>query len=50
MSAEMEVRGMFFQVLKQVFPHISELAGEGLEKYFRDIDGEARYDAAALKI
>jgi hypothetical protein len=45
MSAEMEVRGIFFQVLKQVFPHISEIVGEDLAKYFQDIDGEAWYDA-----
>lgn len=42
----MEVRGIFFQVLKQVFPHIGDIVGEGLEEYFEDIDGEAWYDAA----
>jgi len=42
----MEVRGIFYRALKQVFPHIGEIVGEGLGKYFEDIDGAGWYEAA----
>jgi uncharacterized protein (TIGR02265 family) len=42
----MEVRGIFFRALKEVFPHIGEIVGEDLGKYFEDIDAEGWYDAA----
>lgn len=42
----MEVRGTFFLALKEVFPHIGEIVGEDLGKYFENIDAEGWYDAA----
>jgi hypothetical protein len=42
----MEVRGIFYRALKQVFPHIGEIVGEGLGKHFQDVDGAGWYDAA----
>ena len=45
MASKLEVRGVFYRMLKEVFPHIEEIVGEGIGKHFEGIDPDAWYDA-----
>lgn len=44
-GARLEVRGRSYQMIKDIFPHISEIVGPQLGKYFEGVELDRWYDA-----
>jgi len=45
MPPHTEVRGVFYKMIADIFPHIGEIVGPELGKHFEDVDATAWYDA-----
>jgi uncharacterized protein (TIGR02265 family) len=45
MTPRTEVRGLAYQMVKDIFPHLEGIVGAELAAHFENVDGEAWYDA-----
>ncbi len=44
MDAPLEIRGLYYRLIKDVFPQIGEIVGPELGRFYDDIDVDAWYD------